>query len=100
MVFLGFGEGSFNGFLAQLSRRAWTATNYRGGRYTIGRYTVSAHVPMGAHVAATPDGRRSGEPLAGNKYPMVGRSFAGDGLRAFSFTEFARLQQLVDGIGR
>lgn len=39
-------------------------TNYRGGRYTIGLYTVSAHVPMGAHVAATPDGRRSGEPLA------------------------------------
>ncbi len=38
--------------------------NYRGGRYTIGLYTVSAHVPMGEHVAATPDGRRAREPLA------------------------------------
>ena len=38
--------------------------NYRGGEYTLGLYTVSAHVPMGANVAATPDGRRSGEPLA------------------------------------
>lgn len=38
--------------------------NYRGGEYTLGLYTVSAHVPMGANVAATPDGRRNGEPLA------------------------------------
>ena len=32
-------------------------TNYRGGRYHTGLYTVSAHVPMGANVGATPDGR-------------------------------------------
>ncbi len=39
-------------------------TNYRGGKYTLGLYTVSAHVPMGNNVAATPDGRRNKEPLA------------------------------------
>ena len=36
----------------------------RGGVYQPGFYTVSAHVPMGAHVGATPDGRKAGEPLA------------------------------------
>jgi pyruvate formate-lyase/glycerol dehydratase family glycyl radical enzyme len=39
-------------------------SNYRGGNYTIGLYTVSAHVPMGRNVAATPDGRRNKDPLA------------------------------------
>ena len=38
--------------------------NYRGGRYHAGLYTVSAHVPMGANVGATPDGRLPGTPLA------------------------------------
>lgn len=38
--------------------------NYRGGPYHTGLYTVSAHVPMGKNVGATPDGRRNGEPLA------------------------------------
>jgi len=38
--------------------------NFRGGDYTLGLYTVSAHVPMGANVAASPDGRHAGEPLA------------------------------------
>jgi len=36
----------------------------RGGVYQPGFYTVSAHVPMGANVGATPDGRHSGTPLA------------------------------------
>ena len=39
-------------------------------------------------------------PLAGNKYPMVGQSFALEALRALPSDEFARLQQWVDGIGR
>ena len=33
-------------------------TNYRGGVYHTGMYTVSAHVPMGENVGASPDGRR------------------------------------------
>lgn len=55
-----------------------TRTNYRGGNYTIGLYTVSAHVPMGLKVAATPDGRRSGEPLAdGGLSAVYGRDQKG-----------------------
>jgi len=53
-------------------------TNVRGGRYHMGLYTVSAHVPMGANVGATPDGRKSGEPLAdGGLSPLAGRDVNG-----------------------
>jgi pyruvate formate-lyase/glycerol dehydratase family glycyl radical enzyme len=53
-------------------------TNIRGGLYHMGLYTVSAHVPMGKNVAATTDGRRSGEPLAdGGLSAMYGRDLAG-----------------------
>jgi pyruvate formate-lyase/glycerol dehydratase family glycyl radical enzyme len=48
-------------------------TNYRGGRYHMGLYTVSAHVPMGRNVGATPDGRFAKTPLAdGGVSPMYG----------------------------
>jgi formate C-acetyltransferase len=50
----------------------------RGGVYQPGFYTVSAHLPMGADVGATPDGRRAGEPLAdGGLSPMAGRDKKG-----------------------
>ncbi|MFC1760659.1 glycyl radical protein [Planctomycetota bacterium] len=53
-------------------------TNVRGGPYHMGLYTVSAHVPMGQNVAATPDGRLSGSPLAdGGMSPMYGRDCLG-----------------------
>ena len=53
-------------------------TNYRGGRYIIGLYTVSAHVPMGENVAATPDGRKDREPLAdGGLSAVYGRDQSG-----------------------
>jgi pyruvate formate-lyase/glycerol dehydratase family glycyl radical enzyme len=53
-------------------------TTIRGGTYQPGFYTVSAHVPMGANVGATPDGRRSGEPLAdGGLSPVAGRDARG-----------------------
>ncbi len=45
----------------------------RGGTYLPGFYTVSAHVPMGANVGATPDGRHAREPLAdGGLSPSAG----------------------------
>ena len=51
-----------------------TYENPRGGKFQPGSYTVSAHVPLGAVVGATPDGRRAGEQLAdGGLSPMVGR---------------------------
>lgn len=59
-------------------KRLGTYTNYRGGRYHTGMYTVSAHVPMGENVGASPDGRRAKEPLAdGGMSPVYGRDIAG-----------------------
>ncbi len=53
-------------------------TTPRGGIMQPGFYTVSAHVPMGAQVGATPDGRRAGAPLAdGGVSPMAGRDRRG-----------------------
>ena len=52
--------------------------NHRGGRYHTGMYTVSAHVPMGANVGASPDGRRAGTPLAdGGMSAVYGRDANG-----------------------
>lgn len=52
--------------------------NPRGGQFTPGSYTVSAHVPLGAVVGATPDGRLAGEQLAdGGLSPMLGQDMQG-----------------------
>ena len=52
--------------------------NFRNGSYHTGLYTVSAHVPMGQNVGATPDGRLSCSPLAdGGLSPMYGRDREG-----------------------
>jgi len=52
--------------------------NPRGGQFTPGSYTVSAHVPLGAVVGATPDGRLAGEQLAdGGLSPMLGQDLQG-----------------------
>ncbi len=52
--------------------------NARGGLYHTGLYTVSAHVPMGANVGATPDGRKAKDPLAdGGLSAIYGRDTAG-----------------------
>ena len=53
-------------------------TNYRGGKYHTGMYTVSAHVPMGENVGASPDGRFAKTPLAdGGLSPVYGRDVNG-----------------------
>ena len=53
-------------------------TNYRGGLYHTGMYTVSAHVAMGENVGASPDGRNALTPLAdGGMSPVYGRDMAG-----------------------
>ena len=52
--------------------------NPRAGQFTPGSYTVSAHVPLGAVVGATPDGRFAGEQLAdGGLSPMLGQDMQG-----------------------
>lgn len=53
-------------------------TNYRGGKYHTGMYTVSAHVPMGENVGASSDGRYAQTPLAdGGMSPVYGRDLNG-----------------------
>jgi formate C-acetyltransferase len=60
------------------SARVAQHRNARGGIYQPGFYTVSAHVPMGAAVGATPDGRHAGAPLAdGGLSPSAGRDRKG-----------------------
>lgn len=52
--------------------------NPRGGQFTPGSYTVSAHIPLGSVVGATPDGRLAGEQLAdGGLSPMLGQDCQG-----------------------
>lgn len=52
--------------------------NPRGGQFTPGSYTVSAHVPLGSVVGATPDGRLAGEQMAdGGLSPMLGQDVQG-----------------------
>lgn len=52
--------------------------NPRGGLYHTGMYTVSAHVPMGENVGASPDGRKAREPLAdGGLSAVYGRDLKG-----------------------
>lgn len=52
--------------------------NIRNGIFQPGSYTVSAHIPLGEAVGATPDGRLAKEQLAdGGLSPMVGRDVNG-----------------------
>ena len=71
--------------------------NPRGGQFTPGSYTVSAHVPLGSVVGATPDGRYAGEQLAdGGLSPMLegeaGLRKLADFLRAFTQLKLQHIQ--------
>ncbi len=48
-----------------------------GGGYAGSSSNISANVPMGAKVGATPDGRRAGEPIAEGMSPVHGTDTAG-----------------------
>lgn len=68
--------------------------NCRGGRFHLGLYTVSAHVPMGANVGASCDGRLAGQPLAdGGISPSAGADRLGPTaiLKSASSLEFLRI---------
>ncbi|WP_428560254.1 MAG: glycyl radical protein [Solidesulfovibrio sp. DCME] len=52
-------------------------TNPRGGKFQPGLYPVSANVPLGAVVGATPDGRKAGTPLADGVSPVSGMDHSG-----------------------
>lgn len=65
-------------WVADFAARLEQYKNVRGGIYHAGLYTVSAHVPMGQNVGATPDGRRAQEPLAdGGMSAVYGRDMNG-----------------------
>ncbi len=67
-----------NKWVEYFSKELRKYKNYRGGDYHTGLYTVSAHVPMGKNVGATPDGRKAGEPLAdGGMSAVYGRDING-----------------------
>lgn len=52
-------------------------TNPRNGQFQPGLYPVSANVPLGTMVGATPDGRKAGTPLADGVSPVSGVDQAG-----------------------
>lgn len=65
-------------WVTYFARKLKEYKNYRGGKYHMGLYTVSAHVPMGQNVGASPDGRLAQTPLAdGGVSPMNGRDKLG-----------------------
>ena len=67
-----------NKWCRYFAERLTNYTNARGGPYHMGLYTVSAHVPMGQNVGATPDGRRARSPLAdGGVSAVYGRDMRG-----------------------
>lgn len=71
--------------------------NVRAGRFQPGSYTVSAHIPLGAAVGATADGRRAGEQLAdGGLSPMVGRDVSGP---TASLLSVSKLDNVLDTNG-
>ena len=51
--------------------------NPRGGQFHAGLYPVSANVPLGAQVGATPDGRLAHTPVADGVSPAAGRDVKG-----------------------
>ena len=82
----------------RFARKVGRHRNARGGCCHAGFYTVSAHVPMGANVAATPDGRSAGEPLAdGGLSAMRGRDRHGPTALLHSA---ARIDSLLGSNGR
>lgn len=67
-----------NKWIGYFERKVGGLRNIRGGKYQVGLYTVSAHVPMGLNVGATPDGRNARMPLAdGGMSPVYGRDKKG-----------------------
>lgn len=84
-------------FLAYYAHAVEGYDNPRGGKFQPGSYTVSAHIPLGEAVGATPDGRHAGEQLAdGGLSPMVGRDKHGP---TASLLSVSKLDNVLDSNG-
>ena len=84
-------------FLRHYGKQVEHYKNPRGGHFQPGSYTVSAHIPLGEVVGATPDGRHDGEQLAdGGLSPMVGRDKSGP---TASLTSVSKLDNWRDSNG-
>ncbi|MEG0506968.1 MAG: formate C-acetyltransferase/glycerol dehydratase family glycyl radical enzyme [Longicatena sp.] len=71
--------------------------NPRGGYFHPGSYTVSAHIPLGAGVGASADGRNAHEQLAdGGLSPMVGRDHNGP---SASLKSVSKLDNILNSNG-
>jgi len=68
----------------------------RGGCFSPGLYTATAHVPMGIVVGATPDGRLGGTPLNDGISPSQGRDLLGP---TASMKSVAKLDQVLASNG-
>lgn len=84
-------------FLRHYGKQVERYENVRGGRFQPGSYTVSAHIPLGKVVGATPDGRMAGEQLAdGGLSPMPGRDKNGP---TASLVSVSKLDNVLDSNG-
>lgn len=84
-------------FLRHYGEEVAKYENVRGGHFQPGSYTVSAHIPLGRNVGATPDGRMAGEQLAdGGLSPMVGRDKNGP---TASLASVSKLPNVLDSNG-
>ena len=72
-------------------------TDPRGGKYHVGMWPVAFNVLFGLTTAATPDGRRTGEPLADGISPMQGVDTNGPTALLSSIAENMDQTQYPDG---
>jgi len=56
----------------ELDRAFGARTNYRGGRYRVGYWSMTTHVGWGSLAGALPSGRRAGTPFASGMTPASG----------------------------
>jgi formate C-acetyltransferase len=91
----GHGDGAADSITARFSREIAlfirSLPNERGGRFQPGYFSYSLFVAMGKQVRATPDGRRSGEPLSQGSAPdqICPANSITDTLRSISAVDLA-----------
>jgi pyruvate formate-lyase/glycerol dehydratase family glycyl radical enzyme len=66
-------KASFDAFYDEINGRR----NTRGGLYRVNYLSTTCHVYFGAVIGATPDGRRSGEPVSEGVSPVQGADHRG-----------------------